>query len=73
MKRPSFLLLMLLSGALSISGFVGCATQPIGDARTSALQNRQERMNSRADSAAERRAIRSENADARSQALFDAM
>jgi hypothetical protein len=41
--------------------------------RTKALQNRQDRMNERTSQRAERRAIRSENADARNQALFDAM
>ncbi|MBE2205736.1 MAG: hypothetical protein IAE94_15500 [Chthoniobacterales bacterium] len=64
---PVILLAVCLTMA-SVSGFSGCA-----NARTSALERRQDRMNDRTSERAERRAIRSENADARSDALFDAM
>lgn len=76
MKPPSNLphnAAALLSAAVLISGFSGCSTQAVGDARATGLQNRQDRMNDRTDSRADRRQIRSDNADARSDALFNAM
>ena len=64
---------IFLAAAVIVSGFSGCASQPVGDARNTALQNRQDRMNERTYSRADRRQIRSENADARSDALFNAL
>lgn len=43
----------------------------IQDARTDALENRQNRMNSRAEARAERRQIRSDNMDARTDLIFN--
>ncbi len=64
-KIPSALSALAL---LTILGLTACSTQ-----RTEALQNRQNWMNNQADAAAERRQIRSDNMDARTQATFDAM
>lgn len=64
---------IFLAAAVLVSGFSGCASQAVGDVRSSALQNRQDRMNDRTYNRADRRQIRSDNADARSDALFDAM
>lgn len=58
---------------LILAGFSACSSTPLSQGRTDALQNRQDRMNSRADAAAERRQIRSDNMDARTAATFDAM
>lgn len=58
-------------GITCAAGFSGCSN--VSEARTQALQNRQQSFNNMADAAAERRAIRSQNADARSQATFDAI
>lgn len=62
--RP--LLVTSLLTLLSLS--FGCSNY-----RTESLQRRQNVMNDLTTERAERRAIRSENMDARSQALFDAM
>jgi hypothetical protein len=51
-----------------LSTSLGCSNY-----RTESLQRRQDAMNDLATERAERRAIRSDNMDARSQALFDAM
>lgn len=64
----SLFLVFLSLATVFAGGLSGCAA-----ARTDALERRQGRMNTRTDYRAERRAIRSENMDARSQALFDAM
>jgi hypothetical protein len=59
--------------AVIVSGVFGCASQAVSDVRSTGLQNRQDRMNERTYSRADRRQIRSENADARSDALFNAL
>lgn len=65
--------LLSLGLGLLLAGWSGCTNTSPGAARTEALQNRQDRMNSRANAAAERRQIRSDNMDARTAATFDAM
>lgn len=60
-------------GALGIASVFSCGLSGCSTARTEALERRQGWMNEMADQRAERRAIRGENMDARSEALFDAM
>ena len=72
--RGALLLVPFVVGGVLAGGLGGCSSgQSLGEAPTQALQNRQQTFNNMADAAAERRAIRSENADARNQATFDAM
>lgn len=54
-------------------GLSACSSTSVSQGRTDALQNRQDWMNTRAEAAAERRQIRSDNMDARTAATFDAM
>lgn len=51
----------------------GCSSSSPQQVRTDALQNRQGRMNDRAENAADRRQIRSDTMDARTAATFDAL
>jgi hypothetical protein len=67
-----FPILPVLATGLFLSGLAGCSTPP-SEARTNSLQNRQDWMNSRAEAAADRRQIRSDNMDARTGATFDAL
>jgi|GEM_PF-5161345 len=48
----------------------GCST-PAADVRNSALENRQDRMDARAEARAERRQIRSNHMDARTEMIFN--
>jgi hypothetical protein len=76
MKTPTHLLrhfATFLTAALLMSGFTACSTPLVGEARNAGLENRQDRMNARTSYRADRIRTRSENADARSDALFDAM
>jgi len=66
-------LFLLLAVAYLHLGVTACSTTPLSESRTEALQNRQDRMNSRADANAERRQIRSDNMDARTARSFDAL
>jgi hypothetical protein len=54
-------------------GLTACSSTPVSQSRRDGVQNRQDRMNSPAEAAAERRQIRSDNMDAGIAATFDAM
>jgi len=67
----SSILRPLSFGLLLAAALPACSST--NQSRTNALQNRQNWMNERADAAAQRRQIRSDNMDARVNATFDAM
>jgi len=69
--KPVFML--SLCSVVVCSCLSACATPAVQDLRTGALENRQGRMNQKAEGAAERRQIRSDNMDARTKSLFDSM
>lgn len=76
MKKPSNILRLSAAALIAtfvVSGFTACSTPLVGEARNAGLDNRQDRMNARTNYRADRIRTRSENADARSDALFDAM
>jgi len=73
MPRPLALLILSLGFFVTLAGLTACSSTSASQLRTDALQNRQNRMNSRAEDAATRRQIRSDNMDARTAATFDAM
>jgi hypothetical protein len=58
--------LTLVSIALS-----GCSTSEVGDARTSGVERRQDRMDARTAARQERWKVRGEREDARAAARFD--
>jgi hypothetical protein len=54
-------------------GLTACSSTSVSQSRTEGMQNRQDRMNSPAEAAAERWQIRSDNMDAGIAATFDAV
>lgn len=67
----STILRHLAFASLLATALPACSTA--NQSRTNGVQNRQDWLNERAEAAAERRQIRSDNMDARVNATFDAM